>query len=153
MSRDVHLIRPTDTVEAAAKVMASHDTGFLPVADFDSDRLVGMVTDRDLVTRAVAAGKAPGSVLVRDVMTGEVLYCFEDEPVDHIAANMAEQRVRRLPVMSRDKRLVGVITMGDVASVNPQAAGQAMEGVASDAGGAHSQRASDNALGGGGPML
>jgi CBS domain-containing protein len=92
--------------------MADEDVGFLPVGA--NDRLVGMITDRDITVRAVAQGRDPGRTMVRDVMTDRVLYCFDDEEADAAAENMSRLRVRRLPVINRDKRLVGV-SLGDLA--------------------------------------
>jgi CBS domain-containing protein len=137
MTRQVELTKPDDTIEQAAKLMAKIDAGVLPVAD--GDRLVGMVTDRDIAIRAVAEGKGPRDAKVRDVMTANVKYCFEDEDLDQVAKNMGEIQVRRLPVMNRDKRLVGVVSLGDIAfQAGKDASGKALEGV-SRPGGQHSQ--------------
>jgi CBS domain-containing protein len=136
MSKDVKLASPEDTVQQAARVMSEQDTGVLPVGE--DDRLVGMVTDRDIAVRAVAEGKGPDTK-VREVMTPGVQYCFEDEDLDQVARRMAEQQVRRMPVMDRGKRLVGILSLGDVAmGEGPQPAGDALSGV-SRPGGAHSQ--------------
>lgn len=113
MTRDVELTSPDETIEQAAKKMEHEDVGFLPVGE--NDRLVGMITDRDIAVRAVAHGKEPRSTKVRDIMTDRVLYCFEDEDADAAVANMSKLQVRRLPVISRDKRLVGVVSIGDLA--------------------------------------
>ena len=112
MSRDVQLATPTQTIREAARMMAEIDAGSLPVQE--DDRLVGMITDRDIAVRAVAEGKSPDTP-VRDVMTREVLYCFDDQEVKEIARNMGDVKVRRLPVVNRDKRLVGIISVGDLA--------------------------------------
>jgi len=136
MTRNVRLAHPDDSIQQAARVMAECDAGVLPVGD--GERLVGMVTDRDIAVRAVAQGKGPDTKL-REVMTEEVRYCFEDEDLDHVARNMGEQQVRRLPVVNREKRLVGIISIGDIAvGEGPQRAGDALTGV-SRPGGAHSQ--------------
>jgi CBS domain-containing protein len=87
--------------------------GPLPVCD--GDRLGGMLTDRDITVRATAAGLDPKTTRVRDVMTDEVLYCFEDQNTDEAARIMAEQQIRRLVILNRDKRLVGIVSLGDVA--------------------------------------
>lgn len=92
--------------------MAVDDVGFLPVGE--NDRLVGTITDRDIVVRAVAEGK-DGNATVRDVMTKDVKYCFEDEDIEHVAQNMGDIQVRRLPVLNRDKRVVGVVSLADAA--------------------------------------
>src|SRR6516225_5437372 len=112
MSRDVLLIKPDDTIRSAAALMKKIDAGLLPVTE--NDKLVGMITDRDIAIRGVAEGKGPDTK-VRDAMSPEVKYCFEDEDVAHVAENMAELQVRRLPVMNRDKRLVGIVSLADLA--------------------------------------
>lgn len=112
MTRDVQLASPTQTIREAAQLMAKLDAGALPVAQ--DDRLVGMITDRDIAIRAVAQGKSPDTT-VKEVMSQEVLYCFDDQEVKEIAHNMGDVKVRRLPVVNRDKRLVGIISLGDLA--------------------------------------
>ena len=95
----------------------------------DGDRLVGYVTDRDLVVRGLAEGFT-GDTHIHDVMSDKVLYCFEDEDVEEVAANMAENQVRRLPVISREKRLVGIVALGDLATKGEDASAEdALEGV------------------------
>src|ERR1700722_19536836 len=106
MTREVTFINPDESVQKAAKRMAELDIGALPVAE--KDHLVGMITDRDIALRVVAAGASPNTK-VRQVMTPEVKYCFVDQEVDEIASNMAEIQIRRLPVMTRDKRLAGIL--------------------------------------------
>src|SRR4051812_31217457 len=105
MTPDVCIAHPDQSICEAACLMAQADAGAVPVSE--GDRLVGMITDRDIAVRAVAAGKSP-SATVREAMTPEVKYCFEDQSLDQVARNMAELRVRRLPVLNRDKRLVGI---------------------------------------------
>ena len=138
MSRDVQIASADDTLQDAATTMKRIDAGVLPVGEHD--RLVGMITDRDIAIRAVAEGKGPDAK-VREAMTAEVLYCFEDDDVADIAANMAQQQVRRLPVVNRDKRLVGIVSLGDLATEGslPKSA-RALQGV-SQPGGAHDQSA------------
>jgi CBS domain-containing protein len=114
MSRDVKIAAPGDPLVKAAKMMAESDVGFLPVGE--NDRLVGMVTDRDITVRAVAKGRAPSDCTVRDVMTSDVKYVFEDDDTEDVARNMADLQVRRLPVLNRDKRLVGIVSLGDLAT-------------------------------------
>ena len=136
MSDDVRISSPNQTIREAAKMMAEIDAGVLPVGD--NDRLVGMITDRDIAIRAVAAGKGPDTP-VRDVMSKEVNYCFEDDDIDDVAQNMADIKLRRLPVLNRDKRLVGIVSLGDIAMVDgPANAGEALCGI-SEPGGKHSQ--------------
>ena len=125
MTRNPQLAAPGQSIRDVAKMMAESDTGFIPVGE--NDKLVGMITDRDIAVRGVAKGKGPDTP-VKDVMTGQVKYCYEDEDLDHVAKNMAEIHVRRLPVMNRDKRLVGVLTVGDVAQSDMKAAMNALAG-------------------------
>jgi CBS domain-containing protein len=138
MTREVRLATPGQSIRDAAKMMAEIDAGALPVGE--NDRLIGMITDRDIAIRAVAAGKGPDTP-VRDVMsTQQVLYCFDDEDLDHVAKNMSDEQVRRLPVVNREKRLVGIVSLGDLANRERKAAGKAVTGV-SKPGGQHSQSA------------
>ena len=136
MSPEVNVASPRQSIREAAQMMAAIDAGALPVGE--NDRLVGMITDRDIAVRAVASGKGPKTP-VREVMSQEVKYCFEDEDLAHVAKNMAEIKVRRLPVMNREKRLVGILSLGDLALANgPDPAGNALCGI-SEPGGEHSQ--------------
>ena len=136
MTRDVSLANPTDTIAEAAKIMAYLDAGVLPVRD--GDRLVGMITDRDIAVRAVAQGKGPDA-RVAEVMSAEVLYCFEDQDIDDVLRNMGDIQVRRLPVLDKAKRLVGIISLADLAA-NGQAgrAGDTLGDIARPSG-LHSQ--------------
>ncbi|HEY9013282.1 MAG TPA: CBS domain-containing protein [Devosia sp.] len=135
MTRDVRVASPDDSLQRAAKMMGEIDAGVLPVGE--NDRLVGMITDRDIAIRAVAKGMGPESK-VRDVMSKEVKYCFEDEDLDDVTDNMGDLQLRRMPVLNRDKRLVGIISLGDVAVGHVTDAGQALQGI-SEPGGQHSQ--------------
>ena len=136
MSRDVILASPRQTIGEVAQMMVARDIGFMPVGDHD--RLVGMVTDRDIVVRGVAAGKGLDTP-VSEVMTADVKYCFEDEDIDHVVTNMGVNQVRRLPVMNRDKRLVGIITLADAAlEHDPVVVGEALLRVV-EPGGEHCQ--------------
>ena len=112
MTRDVQLVKPEQPISAAAKLMADLDIGALPVQE--NDRLVGMITDRDIAVRAVAAGRGPDTP-IRDVMSRDIKYCYDDQTVDEATQNMGELRIRRLPVLNRDKRLVGIVALGDFA--------------------------------------
>src|SRR5688500_1717510 len=102
MTRTVRDASPEQSLRDAAMLMAELDAGVLPVGE--NDRLIGMITDRDVAIRAVAQGRGP-DVPIREVMTPEVRYCYEDEDVEDVAQNMADIQVRRLPVMDRTKRL------------------------------------------------
>jgi CBS domain-containing protein len=133
MEREVKLANADDNVQHAARMMREADVGVLPVAE--GDRLVGMVSDRDIAMRLAAEGRDPARTKVRDVMSSDVRYVYEDEDLEHVAENMAEQQVRRLPVMNRDKRLIGIVSLGDIArEPRPQLAGKALRGVAREGG-------------------
>jgi CBS domain-containing protein len=139
MTRQVELTSPEATIQEVARTMAEIDAGILPVQD--NDRLVGMITDRDIAIRGVAQGKGPDAK-VREVMTAEVKYCFEDEDLDGVVKNMAEIKVQRLPVMSRDKRLVGIVSLGDIAiQGDSNTTDTAVTGI-KEPGGPHTQSAS-----------
>ena len=136
MSTDVRIASPDETLRQAAQAMADLDAGVLPVGD--NDRLVGMITDRDIAVRGVADGKGPDAK-VREVMSAEVRYCYEDEDADDVLKNMGDIQVRRLPVLNRDNRLVGIISLGDLATTGePRASGDALSEI-SRPGGEHSQ--------------
>jgi CBS domain-containing protein len=136
MTRDVRVANPNETVQQAAQLMANLDAGVLPVGE--NDRLVGMITDRDIAIRGVAEGKGL-TTPVRDVMTHDVQYCFDDQEVAEVTRNMGEIRVRRLPVLNREKRLVGILSLGDVAVTKEGLfAAEALTKI-SQPGGAHSQ--------------
>lgn len=138
MSTDIALVSPDETIQEAARAMATRDVGALPVGE--NDRLVGMVTDRDIAVRAVARGLPPQTP-VREIMSSEIRYCFDDQDLDDIAANMGHIQVRRLPVVNRDKRLVGIVSISDVAACEDEKkTGRAVAGI-STPGGAHSQQA------------
>jgi CBS domain-containing protein len=135
MTRNVRLVSPDQTIQEAAKIMAELDAGIVPVES--NDRLVGMLTDRDIAVRAVAQGKGPDAK-VGDVMTSDVKYCFDDEDTDEVCLNLADEQIRRIPVVNRSKRLVGILSLGDLATATGNgAAGAALAGI-SRHGGKHS---------------
>jgi CBS domain-containing protein len=115
MTRNAQTVTPEQSIREAADLMARIDSGALLVNE--GDRLVAMLTDRDITIRAVAQGLSADTP-VRKVMSGNIRYCFEDEDVQHVAQNMADIQVRRLPVLTREKRLVGVVSLGNIASSN-----------------------------------
>jgi CBS domain-containing protein len=126
MTRDVRTARPEQTIIDAARLMAECDCGALPVEE--QDRLVGMITDRDIVVRAVAQGRADARIA--DVMSRDIKYCFDDEDVESVAHNMADIQMRRLPVVNRDKRLVGILSLGDIARTDQmEASASALHGI------------------------
>lgn len=136
MTREVRVASPGQSIRDVAKIMAEIDAGSMPVGD--NDPLVGMITDRDIAIRAVAQGKGPDTP-VREVMSSEqVLYCYEDEELDHVARNMSQQQVRRLPVVNREKRLVGIVSFGNLAQSEARSAAKAAKGVTKP-GGAHTR--------------
>jgi CBS domain-containing protein len=139
MSREVTVASPNDTLQEAARTMGRLDVGSLPVAE--NDRLVGMLTDRDIAIRAVAEGLPVGSP-ISQAMTRDIKYVFDDEDIEEVAEQMADLQVRRLPVVNRDKRLVGIVSLGDVSrSAKLKEVGETLREV-SEPGGQHSQRAS-----------
>ena len=113
MTPDIKWMSPDSPVSEIAQTMRDMDIGFIPMAE--NDRMIGMVTDRDITTRAVAEGKNPAEVKGREIMTSKTYYCYDDQDVEEVCNNLGEIQVRRLPVVNRDKRLVGVVTMGDLA--------------------------------------
>jgi CBS domain-containing protein len=136
MTRHVIIASPKQTICEAASLMAKCDAGALPVGE--GDRLVGVITDRDIAIRAVARSLPPDTP-VREVMSREVLYCYEDEDIEEVARNMGDQQIRRLPVLNRAKRLVGIVSLGDLAcNAAAVTAGQAVADI-SRPGGKHDQ--------------
>ena len=127
MTPDVVIASPEDTLQRAAEMMIDIDAGVLPVGE--NDRLVGMLTDRDITVRAVAANKQPSECKVREVMSPEIKYVYDDESIEDAARNMSSLQVRRLPVLNREKRLVGIISLGDMALKKRSDAADALRGV------------------------
>jgi len=114
MTRGAQCVGPDDTLQQAARKMKDLDVGPLPVCDHD--KLAGMLTDRDIVVRAVAEGRDPATTRVRDVMTPGVCACFEEDDVGEAAKLMREKQIRRLVVLNRDKRVAGIVSLGDLAT-------------------------------------
>jgi CBS domain-containing protein len=137
MTAEVEIVGPDQPIREAAQFMLRADAGAMPVGE--GDRLVGMITDRDIAVRGVAAGRGPDTP-VRDVMTDEVIYCFEDDDVEEVALKMSDRQVRRMPVLSReDETVVGIVSLGDISrSEQGEAAAVALDGIA-DPGGEHNQ--------------
>jgi len=133
MTNDAHIASPDQSIVDAAKLMADCECGALPVGE--NDRLVGMITDRDIVIRAIAQGKADAKV--RDVMSRDVKYCFEEDDIEDVARNMGDLQIRRLPVLNKEKRLTGIISLGDLANSDEvEVATEALCGI-SESSGAH----------------
>jgi len=136
MTKDVQIAGPNQTIREAAQAMLEVDVGVLPVGE--NDRLVGMITDRDIAVRGIAKGKGPDAS-VRDVMSSEVKYCFDDQDVEEVTQNMGDVQLRRLPVVNRDKRLVGILSLSDVAKTGRHDTDEALGDIARP-GGQHSQK-------------
>jgi|SRR5712664_2464893 CBS domain-containing protein len=131
MSHPVHVASVTTQSRDAARRMRDENIGALPVVPAgENDRVVGMVTDRDIVVRAVAENRLPSNAAVSTVMSEGVYYCFDDDSLEQAAQIMAEHQVRRLPVLNRDQRLVGIVTIADIARRGvKEAEVRAIEGV------------------------
>jgi CBS domain-containing protein len=129
MATNVERVRPDDTIQEAAFLMKERNIGLLPVCDLE--RFVGMVTDRDIAIRAVAAGRDPKSTRVHAVMTPDFICCHVDDEVDDAARLMRERRVRRIVVLDSRKYLVGILSLGDLAAAdhNPCRAGEVLQAV------------------------
>ena len=112
MSKDFKIIKPTTTLREAAEYMKECDCGYLPVGS--DDRLTGAVTDRDIIVRGIAAGHTPDDT-VEDIMTRKIMYCFESDDVEDAAEKMKKEQIRRLAVLDKDKRMTGIVTVGDIA--------------------------------------
>jgi CBS domain-containing protein len=136
MTRDVQTIRPDQPVQQAASFMLSADAGSIPV--IDGDRLIGMITDRDIAVRGVAKGYGPDTP-VRELMTDDIVCARIDEDVEDVATKMSEAQVRRLPVIDEQERLCGIVSLGDLSrETDEDTAAEALEGV-SQPGGEHQQ--------------
>jgi len=136
MTRDVQTVRPDQPVQQAASFMLNADAGSIPVTD--GDRLIGMITDRDIAVRGVAKGYGPDTP-VRELMTNEIICARDDEDVEDIASRMSKAQVRRLPVIDRDERLCGIVSLGDLSrEADDDCASEALEGV-TQPGGQHQQ--------------
>ena len=136
MTSNVETVTPEQPIREAAQFMLRADAGSMPVGD--GDRLVGMLTDRDIAVRGVAEGLGPDTP-VRDVMTSDLVYCYDDDDVENAAIKMSDAQVRRLPVLSRDgQKLVGILSLGDISRSDDDAAQVALDGV-TEPGGEHNQ--------------
>ena len=136
MTRDVQTIRPDQSAQQAASFMLNADAGSIPVTE--GERLIGMITDRDIAVRGVAKGHGPDTP-VRELMTNDIVCARIDDDCDEVASKMSEAQVRRLPVVDEQKRLCGIVSLGDLAREGAtDTAEQALEGVAQP-GGQHQQ--------------
>lgn len=129
LTSKVHTVDPQASLRVAAVQMATHDVGSLPVSDANNERLVGMVTDRDIAIRGIGRAWGP-EAQISDVMSQEVLYCRSDDEVDAVLDNMAQNQIRRLPVVSDEKRLVGIVSISDLTKADPDRGGASLSRVA-----------------------
>ena len=128
MTPDVSYVRPDTPILEIARKMRDADIGSMPVVD--DDRLIGMVTDRDIVIRIVAEGAELATATARAAMSPGVLYCYDDDSVEQVLDSMGDRQIRRLPVLNRDKRLVGFVSLGDLSLTGKRkAAGEALQGI------------------------
>jgi CBS domain-containing protein len=133
ITSQVEIIHPDATLKEAAEKMSKLDVGLLPVCD--GEQLVGMITDRDITVRATAHGSNPNTTTVREAMTPEVVYCFDDQDIETAAQMMEMRQIRRVPVVNRSKRLVGIVSLGDLAvkTGNRDLSGETLERVSEPA--------------------
>ncbi len=127
MTRDVQSVTPSESIREAARLMDELNVGVLPVVE--GERLIGMVTDRDITVRATSAGKAPDQTRVSEVMSDDPASCYEDDVVSDVARLMGQKQIRRVPVLDADDKLVGIVSLGDLAveSDRPQTSAEALE--------------------------
>jgi len=132
MTPEVERIHKDASIHDVAQKMKAIDVGMIPV--YDGDRLVGMVTDRDIALRVVAEKRNAATTQAQEIMTPEVIYCFEDQPVEEAAQVMEKHQIRRLIVLNRDKRLVGIVSLGDLAThrQGKKAAGAALSEISKE---------------------
>jgi CBS domain-containing protein len=135
MTRDVELVSPDMPIPEAARRMRDGDVGALPVGD--EERLMGMVTDRDIVVRAIAEDRLPSECTVSDVLSQDVQSCRESDSVEDAANIMAEHQIRRLPVLDENQRLVGIVALGDIGRQDQDAGGAALDDISEPTEAAH----------------
>lgn len=132
MTRDVQTVSPQETIRRAAELMDELNVGSLPVCE--GNRVIGMITDRDITVRATAAGEAPDDVRVDEVMTDQVRSCFEDQMVDEVMQQMADIQIRRVPVIDRDtQQLIGIVSLGDLATKHSAMVDRTLEEISTPA--------------------
>jgi len=127
MTTGVECLSPDAAIKELANQMKTLDVGFIPICE--NDRLVGTVTDRDIVIRAVALGRDVNTTKARDTMTQEVVYCFEDDDVKDVADKMRQKDIRRMLILNKDKRLVGVVSLGDISKVEEKESGKTLKDI------------------------
>lgn len=130
MSRDVRTISPQDSVRRAAELMDELNVGALPVCS--DEKLVGMITDRDITVRATSAGESPNETVVEDVMTAQVRWCFDDQTVDEVMQQMGDTQIRRVPVIDHSTHhLIGIVSLGDLATRHSAQVDRTLEEISS----------------------
>ena len=127
MTRDVAVASPNDNLQQAGEKMRDWNIGALPVCD--GKRLVGMITDRDIAIRAIAEGKHASDVRVSEVMTAQVMWCYEDQTVGEVLQQMGDQQIRRIPVVNRNMELSGIVALGDLATRQPAQTDSTLEDI------------------------
>src|SRR5262245_41605290 len=128
MHKGVEWVAPTTPITKIAELMQKHDIGSIPIGE--NDRLIGMVTDRDVVVRGLANGGDPRSLTARDVMTKGIVWCREDEDLDEATRTMELKQIRRLPVINRGKRMVGMLSLGDISEAcDEEMSGEVLQAV------------------------
>ena len=134
MTRDAECVAPGDSIAHVAQRMRDLNVGAMPVCD--QDRLAGMITDRDITVRATADNRDPAETTVAQVMSANVNYCFEDEDISNAVQIMEQKQIRRLPILDRSKRLVGIVSLGDLAvkAHNDELTGEALEQISEPVG-------------------
>ena len=144
MSRDVRTVTPDTAIQEAARLMLEADAGALPVGT--ADQVQGMITDRDIAVRAVALGRGPDTPVREAMSAGDLVTCHPDQDIDDVAVLMSDHQVRRIPVLADDGRLLGMISLADLARSNDSSTAEAALHGASRPGGAHDQ--SENGVSG-----
>ena len=130
MTPDVQTISPQETIQRAAQLMDELNVGAIPVCE--GDQLVGMITDRDITVRSVAAGQSPDQTIVGDVMSTDVRTCYSNQDIDEVLGTMGDVQIRRVPVLDeQSKQLVGIVSLGDIATKTAGAAEQALDEISS----------------------
>ena len=130
MTRDVQSVSPQETIRRAAEMMDQLNVGSLPVCD--GEKLIGIVTDRDITVRATAAGRAPDEARVQDVMTDQIRWCFDDQSVDEVMQQMGDTQIRRIPVIDHNTRqLIGIVSLGDMATKHSAQVDRTLENISS----------------------
>lgn len=127
LSENVQFVDPDAPLIEVAQLMKDYDCGSIPVAE--NEKLIGMITDRDIILRCISDGRDPATMTARECMTSGILYCYENDTVEDVLENMGSQAVKRLPVVNKGKRLVGIVSFGDLsaACVDKSCSGEAME--------------------------